>query len=197
MNYGRYRNVRNAAWQCLLDFEINSLPVRLKPITERCGIRVIADRHVHVLGPTDYGKALAIRDKWYIVIDDTRPMSDYRYTIAHELGHIFLGHITTEGCNDFALRYQCFDKKPPTETQADAFATRLLCPAIVLHMMNLTTPEAIMTACQVPLAIAAERAKRMAVLNERNKFLTHPLERKVYENFKKHTEQTNRNCYFC
>ena len=68
------------------------------------------------------------------------------------------------------------------------FASRLLAPACVLWALNARTPEEIAALCQISHQAAKFRAERMAILYERNRFLSSPLERKVYDQFKEFIE---------
>ena len=97
MLYGAYQSARDAAWQCLIDYKITALPVPLKPITEQAGIKVIADSSVHQLSPGERGRAEMIGHDWLIIVNDEDSPAARRYTIAHELGHIFLGHDVRKG----------------------------------------------------------------------------------------------------
>ena len=73
-----------------------------------------------------------------MIYDDTQSTEAARLTVAHELGHIFLGHELT--CAEYRAVNQ-FDKKAKSEKQADMFAHRLLCPACVLWGMELRAPK--------------------------------------------------------
>lgn len=180
MYYGIYKEIRDSAWKCLLDFEIDRIPVDVIKITHAAGIKVIKDSDIHDLTPTENAKTYYNGIKWYIIFNDQNPIEVSRFAIAHELGHIFLGHHIK------LIKYgehKEFDKKPKSEQQADAFALRLLCPACVLWSLNISTAEDIATCCKVPLNIAEQREKRMRELYKRNKFLTSPLEKEVYKQF--------------
>lgn len=183
MYYAIYKDIRDSAWKCLLDFKLDRLPIDILKITRAANIHVIRDSIVSDLLSGENGKAYYDGICWRIIYNDTAPVAERRFTIAHELGHIFLGH---------DLKYakyvgtQEFIGKHKSEQQADMFALRLLCPACVLHSLNLNTPTEIATACKVPLDMAALRAARMRELNKRNKFLTSPLEKEVYRNFEVH-----------
>lgn len=187
MLYGAYRNARNAAWQCLIDYEINSLPVPLKAITEKAVIKVIADSSVHLLSPGERGRAEMIGSDWLIIVNDEDSPAARRYTIAHELGHIVLGHDVRKGYTGHVRSYR-FVVMPQTESEADVFAARLPCPAVVLWSLDLHTAAEIAAACNVTMSCAHIRADRMAELYRRGKFLTSPLERRVYENFRGYIE---------
>ena len=179
LNYGIYKDVRNAAWKCLLDCKIDRLPVNLKKITEYLSIRVIKNSSVNLLSPSENGASILYANECFIIIDDENTLQRCRFTIAHELGHILLGHPTRDG-----YHARTIDKdRPEIEREADIFASRLLAPACVLWGLNLHTAEEIAKVCNISISAAIIRAERMDVLYKRNKFLISPLERKVYEQF--------------
>ena len=185
MFYAIYRSVRNNSWQCLLDFELTRLPIDLLQITRRAGIRVIRNSLVHDLLPGENGKAYFDGERWTILYDDQNPTELSRFTIAHELGHIFLGH---ELRHTKYAGVQEIVEKPVSEKHANAFATRLLCPACVLWGLELHTADEIASACRVDPEIAAARAKRMKELYKRNQFLKDPIEESVYEHFREYIQ---------
>ncbi len=165
----------------MIDHKISSLPVDVLKIARNSNVRVIKNSTVNVLLPNENGRSYYDGTYWYIIYNDLNPVEISRFTIAHELGHYFLGH---------ELKYVKYahtrkvDPNPKSEIQADRFAIRLLCPACVLRELNLQSPEEIARYCKVDLAVATQRAKRMKILYDRNKFLTNPLEQEVYDNFK-------------
>ncbi len=185
--YHYYKQARNAAWQCLIDTGINSLPVKVMKITKYFGIDVVRNSDVNLLTPSEYGCSMVNEQgKWVIVYEDSDSTGRIRFTIAHELGHILLGHELTAG---FGHYRRITTGKPINETQADEFAARILAPACVLWALNVSSAEDIAALCGVSRIAAQYRAKRMAVLKERNMFLTHPLEKKLYEAFLPWIEQ--------
>ena len=178
MNYKNYQKSRNATWEMLLDLEIKELPVKITDLCRRIGIPVkFAD-----LGAEEDGYSAIVNDKPIIVInslkrDNTARM---RFTVAHELGHIMLGHVGV---------YELVNREPSPsdneiEQQANIFASRLLAPACVLWGCNVQSPEEIMQLCDISHQAAQFRFNRMKVLYERQKFLISPLEKKVYKQFK-------------
>ncbi len=179
--YGRYKGVRDSAWQCLIDFNITELPVDLLRIAKEADIKVIKNSIVNEFTGCESGACILKGDKWYIVYDDECTIGRRRFTIAHELGHIFLGH---ELINGYHGRTIATDK-PQSEKEADMFAARLLTPACVIWGLGLHTAEEISKLCGVSLTSAQARAERMKILYQRQKFLTSSLERQVYEQFKK------------
>ncbi len=184
MYYGVYKTARDGAWQCLLDHRIGILPVPLNRIAGNAGIKLVKNSTVNLLSPNERGYAENVMGKWYIVFNDDDTVPAIRFTVAHELGHIFLGHALEKGYS----RSKRFIIKPQTESEADVFASRLLCPAVVLWGLNLHTADEIAAACNVSQAAARIRAERMKELYRRNMFLTSPLERAVYAQFREFIE---------
>lgn len=180
MYYGLYKNIRHSAWQCLIDFNIDRLPVDVLKIARAAGIRVIKNSSVNILQPDENGKSFFDGSVWIIIYNDENPTEISRYTVAHELGHIFLGH---DLCLGHYPQAKEVSKKSKTEQQADMFAQRLLCPACVIWGLQLHTSEDIARFCRVEKDVADIRAKRMKALYERSKFLTDPSERLLYANF--------------
>ncbi len=201
MYYAIYKNIRNSTWQCLLDFQINSLPVDVLKIATMAGVHVIKNSLIRDLRPGEYGKAYFNGQKWIVIYDDTKPTVVSRFTLAHELGHIFLGHHLAY------IKYaeiRQFHKIPKSEQQADTFAQRLLCPACILWGLNLHTPTEISQYCRVSTDVANIRAKRMESLYQKNKFLTNKLEQELYQNFlpylknqKGESHENSRSIYPC
>lgn len=98
-----------------------------------------------------------------------------RYSIMHELGHYLLGHS---------------DYSEENEYQAERFAIDVLAPACVLWGLNLHSAEDIARVCNISITSARIRADRMEVLYKRNMFLSHPLERQVFNQFKNFISQS-------
>lgn len=191
--YGIYKDVRDAAWQCLLDFEITALPVDLLKIANEAQIKVLKNSEVNILSGGESGICLLDGNAWYLVYDDESNIGRRRFTIAHELGHIFLGHSLLKGYHGRTFNTE----KPQVERDADMFAARLLAPACVLWGLDIHDAQDIARVCNISKAAAKARAERMAVLYQRQKFLVHPLERKVYAQFGNYIEQKKYPFHYC
>ena len=175
MDYPKYRRARELAWEILLREGVVSLPVRTSTLCRQLGI--------HLAYGTPHegsdGYSIVCQENMYIVIRDDLRIERARFTVAHELGHVLLGHVG---------RYGLVNREPsptdnPIEKEANVFASRLLAPACVLWGCGASTAEEISTLCGISLQSAQIRAERMAALRERGRFLASPLERKVYEQF--------------
>ena len=190
--YGIYKNVRDAALQCLVDYGIAALPVDLSKIIGAAGIKILKNTDVCLLAGDESGACFYDynNQEWFLVYDDEVTVGRRRVAIAHELGHIFLGHelIASESGYTFNSHYR------EAEEQADDFMRRLLAPVCVLYGLNLHTAADIAKVCGMSVAESKKHAERMKELHKQQEFLTTPLEKKVYEQFKPFIEQNkNRN----
>ncbi len=182
--YGRYQKARNAAWRIILDFNINSLPVDILGLINQLDITVLLNSDVNMLEPLEMAISIFAEGKCYIIYDDTLPYEVVRFTLAHELGHIVLGHNLIESIDERILISELI---PKAEREADTFASRLLAPACVLGGLGIKNYEDIARLCEISLPAAKVRAKRMEELYKRNKFLTSLQEKKVYAQFEEFT----------
>lgn len=178
-SYRQYQSARDAAWRALIDFQVCELPISLSKICNALNITILDNKHTHALLPNENGIAILQNEKWYIIFDETDIYGKQRFTVAHELGHILMGHTVKNG---YYTRHENISK-PADETKANIFASRLLAPACVLWGINARTAEQISEVCRISHAAAAIRAERMEVLRKRGKFLTSPLEQQVYKQF--------------
>lgn len=85
-------------------------------------------------------------------------------------------------------RYDLVCREPdpgdnPIEQAANVFASRLLAPACVLWGCGVQSAEDIEQLCDISRAAAEFRWTRMQELYRRQRFLTSPLERLVYDQF--------------
>lgn len=176
MNYGCYKNARNGAWQCLIDYKINSFPVKVSQIVRQAGIVLLKNSAVNLLSENESGTTLLQRGKLYIIYDDEQSPQRCRFTVAHELGHIFLGHMFNSNGNGFLT-------EDDAEHSANVFARDLLAPACVLHELQILSAVEISQLCNISFEAATYRAKRMQDLEKRNAFYMHPLEQKVIKQF--------------
>lgn len=183
--YGVYKKARNASWQALIDNKVESLPVDIVQIIRNNGIRLLKNSQTNELRSGEAGISIFDGTQWSIVYDDLLPIGRKRFTVAHELGHIVLGHPLIAG---FHAR-TTGGSLPQTESEANIFASRFLAPACVLWGLNIHTSADISRICEISKEAAEIRAKRMDELYKRNMFLTSPLERRVYNQFKDFIEQ--------
>lgn len=190
MNYRDYQNTRDAAWKILLDSGIDCLPVDLNPICKILGVRtssysanraLIQRRNLSKIVAQSDGLSFFAGDIPIALYNSACRPERIRFTVAHELGHIVLGHISPGSIT--TVNREPNPQDDPKETAANQFAARLLAPACVLWGLGLHTADEIAQICCISKRAAELRAKRMNVLYSRNKFLTSPLERRLYRQF--------------
>lgn len=139
----------------------------------------------------DSGEIIMYQNQIYILVDKYAIPARQRYTVMHELGHFLLGHLGNEVLS--RSEHEC---KPSEEQAADKFAIDMLAPACVLWGLHLHTPEEIAQVCNISMQAAIFRAERMKLLYDRNKFLSHPLERQVFAQFSTFIKSQQKNNYF-
>lgn len=185
MNYSDYKASRDLSWRVLINENIRELPVMVGQLCRKIGIQV---RYYTPEDDND-GFSTIINGKAWIFVSDQVSQERQRFTAAHELGHILLGHVG---------HYELVNREPsqkdnPIEQAANVFASRLLAPACVLWSLNARTADEISELCQISRQAAAFRAERMAVLYERGKFLASPLEQTVYKQFSEYIKRRKSN----
>lgn len=182
MDYGIYKKSRNASWQCLIDCGITELPVKPVQIAMHYGVSCAYSNTIQCDGKIGYKDG-----KIFIVVRKDQLQTRQRYTIIHELGHYLLGHL-----GDTPLSRSRDSVRPEEEYAANRFAADVLMPASVLWALDIHAAEDIARLCNVSPPAARSRAERMAVLYQRNKFLLHPLEHQVFQQFHRFIEQYNK-----
>lgn len=180
MDYGKYKNARNASWQCIIDYNINTLPVTVTDIIKKSSnIKLLRNSEINILKDNNNSGMTIYKNKiFYIIYKDNEPSQRCRFTIAHELGHIFLGHLFVN-----TPQYRTFAIRDDNESAANVFARDLLAPACVLHELQAYSPYDIAKLCNMSLEASNYRAKRIKELEDRNAWYFHPLEKQVYKQF--------------
>lgn len=190
MSYRDYQNVRDASWKILLDCGIDRLPVDISAVCRRLDVNVLSYdegaeliEHAHLYRTVRRASGLVFyfKNDPVILFDEMKEFPEIMFTVAHELGHLILGHVTPTGTT--RDRWGSEWRVEPEEKAADRFAVRLLAPSCVLWGLDVHTTEEIMALCRITEPAAECRARRMATLYKRQKFLTSPLERAVYRQF--------------
>lgn len=191
MLYSNYKTARDKAWKILIDCKVDKLPVSTAALCEHYGW-VLADYQegkaaIDLLGLSSLTERTdgfcAVTDHFtYIFYSSGLPVGRQRFTVAHEIGHLALGHVGRGRVT--TINREPNPKDSQEETQANQFAARLLAPACVLHELGAVTPEAIQQVCGLSRQAAEFRARRMQELERRNRYYTSPLERQVVEQFR-------------
>lgn len=177
MNYQDYKDARDASWRILIDCKVTELPVRISGVCRALGVSV--RRYTPAERDNNDGMSTVVGGAPTIMVSSLTIPARQRFTCAHELGHIILGHV---GRYDLV----CREPEPgdnPIEQAANVFASRLLAPACVLWGCGVQSAEDIERLCDISRAAADFRWDRMQELYRRKRFLTSPLEQLVYDQF--------------
>lgn len=183
MDYGIYKKARNASWQCFIDCSLSELPIKPVQIAAHYGIHCKKTDKSLLRGAS--GEIENLNGEIFISFDAQESRQRQRYTIMHELGHYLLGHLGDKPLSRHESEC-CIEEEQAT----DKFAIDMLAPACVIWGLDLHTAEEIAEVCCISIQAAEYRAERMELLYRRNKFLSHPYERKVFNQFQ---EFLNRN----
>ena len=128
MNQIRNKDIPLLARACLEEYGATSFPVNLLHIADGMGVKVIKDSDVHELRPGMQGVTYYNYEtgKSYIIYDDSLSLEERRFTVAHEIGHVYMKH--WEEHDRFKAYIEEQERKHGlrVEKQADLFARHLL-----------------------------------------------------------------------
>ena len=178
MDCKKYQKSRNMSWEILLKGNVRELPVNIVELCRKLGIAV---KYYDKLEQGNDGKCTVINKQPIILVRQECNRQRKRFTVAHELGHILLGHVR---------KYELVNREispndNPIEQEANVFASRLLAPACVLWGLKVQSADEISQLCDISPTAAEYRWQRLQELYKRNKFLVAPLEREVFNQFQK------------
>lgn len=139
----RYDYARTKAIDILIDYGTNSLPISVKKISNNLPFKILFDTYSHLMRnkglsyaevcsayKSEEGAAI-LRDGEYCIIynDIDRSSQRIRFTLAHELGHIILGHLEFDAC----LCRLSDHEYDVLEKEANQFASQLLSPEPLIY----------------------------------------------------------------
>ena len=187
----RYRRSRiSSAWRVLLEADIDTFPVPVKRVADYMDIPVLlysqGEDILHELGlyraaMSSDGIALPLADGHIVMYDDSIKTSRARATIAHELGHIMMGHTEPGVATASKSMPRPGDDYLPLEYEANLWGEQLIAPTGVLLAAGITTRDAIEEVCQVNRRASDFIMER---LSERPGYVpTHPDEIEVVRRF--------------
>lgn len=186
-SYHIYKQTRDAAWRFLIDNNITSLPLSFSDICRANNIKLLRYIGNDYFADDERGITFIKDGQYNIIVNGADSLQVQRYTMGHELGHIFLGHLQN-GQMHTRISGTRSDPKAPMEYQAERFAMGILAPACVLWGLDLHSPKDIAKVCYISIEDARYRADRMRDLYKRDVFLASELEKRVFEQFKSFVE---------
>ena len=173
----QYKNVRNLAWKFLLEFKIKELPLNLEMIADVMNVKLVCYERLKEIGAfkhevetlTAFTAQNTSSLAFGIFYDNSLPICIQRFSIAHEIAHVYLKH---KNINDTII-----------EKEANMFAARILMPICVLHELRIRTANEICKICNVSIEAANFRFKRLKMLENRNKFYSNNDENLIKQQF--------------
>lgn len=182
MNPVRYAHSARMAHQLLNELSIKIFPLDLESICQKKGWKLmpLTLLSFHMKIPpgklkkaylrSDEGGVICANGQYAIIYNDSKSRYRYRFTIAHEIGHICLGHYSEDGS---ALWHEWLPDDPAylaMELEANHFAVNLLAPLEAVDYFETFTPELIRRKFNVSLETATYRLEaynRWKVYNPR------------------------------
>jgi Zn-dependent peptidase ImmA (M78 family)/RNA polymerase subunit RPABC4/transcription elongation factor Spt4 len=191
----RYSNTTNKALSFLLEYKLSDLPITTEAIFQiiqdlQCSVRTFSF-HANKLScdVQDICEASGSIDgyslydentgKYKIAYNDTVfPYERIRFTLMHEIGHIYLNHfkdfeqtrLCRGGLNDNDL--DILDK------EANYFASKVLAPEVILLRIRCEDPNSIRERCAISLKAAEYKATAVERYGNGSNFFS-KLEQKV------------------
>ncbi|MFR1015560.1 ImmA/IrrE family metallo-endopeptidase [Veillonella sp.] len=150
MNQPDYNHATKTAWRLLKDLQICSVPIDLRSIYMDLGIQLESFTEAESSPFATFIQKLRLKQidglcykdgKRYIVFyEDKAQVNRIPFTLAHELGHILLGHHENSP-NGFLPRFANTSSRDYREREADMFAGELIRSRPLLYLTNLTNPH--------------------------------------------------------
>ncbi len=147
--YSDYKKARDTAWEIIFKYNVDRLPVAMKKLCKDMNLlcysyedgKELIDRYKLQPFTINDGFSKIIKNRYLIFYNETiQPHARKRFTVAHEIGHIVLGHLAQDStaCRSGVSLWNRTGEEPnPIEASANVFAGRLLAPACVLHALDI------------------------------------------------------------
>ena len=124
-----YSYAKQMARKVIKTYDLREVPINLRKIFEGLNLEYM---EINDSEDIDGGILEVDGEPKIAVVNKAKPIARQRFTLAHELGHIFLCHKDRDVYDSEETRdreEQEFSQgKPPKESEADAFAAELLIP---------------------------------------------------------------------
>ncbi|RGD75641.1 ImmA/IrrE family metallo-endopeptidase [Anaerofustis stercorihominis] len=189
MTKEEYKNIRDLAWYILRETKVKKLPVNIVEVCAKLDVKVRSYDNDHNFAKNyKNGFSIILKNGDKVIFYNKAIKNKYRnrFTIAHELGHIMLGHNINNSDKEYKIM----------ETEANMFAIRILSPLCVLHEIKLDSAKELAEICRLSKQASNIRFKNFEKAEMENKFYMDPKEIKLvmqFKNFiKKYKKQRNK-----
>lgn len=161
----RYEKISEQAYSLLRACDIREYPINFRELTSARTTRALniefetyesferySPNARRIFGSKDGAAAYLPGEGFYIVFYNSaaEPQGRINWTIAHEIGHILMGHYT-HGETD----------EPDAEREADHFAKLLLCHPLLLEKCGIRDKDGIQQLCGISGVAAANREREL------------------------------------
>lgn len=196
----RFAQITKRAYELLAELDIGEFPVDPIKIIEHfpswhlqgwmeLRANTNSDDPLNIEKEKAEAKTVKLRDsdKYLIVYDDrTENSQRIRWTLAHEIGHIVLGHLVEFDATALNRRGLSIEDYGVLEVEAHWFAAELLAPKTIISRFNFhDTPKGISLVCDISKAASERRLKQIKQIN----YGYYASENKILRNFYKHLSQ--------
>ncbi len=186
------KDITLKGWRLIVDERIDALPVDPFEIAAAHGVKVLTysdycgvmglSRNELVAKHGRDGFTLVIDRRHLIFHDENNNSSRIRWTVMHELSHVFLGHFEPGAAHPARGEGAGGGKSKP-EAAADELTARILSPMIVLHLCCVASLDELQKLTGLSREASLYRWKRLCHLRRIKKFLRHELELEVARQF--------------
>lgn len=132
----RYKYAETSARRLLDDLKMTSPPIKLYPIAEKIGLRIVP----YDAFPDSVSALLLKNDSGTIIgVNSNQSTNRQRFSIAHEIGHYILAHYKRDAYLDMAtdiaegVPLDHSGIKDAEEKEANCFASELLMPTNMIR----------------------------------------------------------------
>jgi len=184
-------NGRLTAWEIIKKEGFSKLPIDPLSIIKNKNIRLLTfdqfsklSGHsladiIHEYDPDGFTAFDRHTDQFMICYNNNVHERRQRWTLMHELSHIYLNHINSKQ----PVLKRSSAEKSHLDILADNLTARLLCPTVILHMCCVSSAEEIEELCQISKQAAQIRWEHLQIVRKHNRFLNIPAEREIIAQF--------------
>jgi len=167
--------IKIIALKNLYDCKIHGFPINIKFIIYSLGYKFISIQELMKKGLLNQSDILNIKDLGIVCLDnegkprmcysDKSSKSEIRWILAHELGHVVLGHIIKD--ENGYIKFKDGNKKV-FEEEAELFARYILAPELLLLTFGANTPKKIVNSFNIPAKNAMKIFSDIKIKNYTN-----------------------------
>lgn len=127
----RYEEIKKATVDFFSKYHIDCTPISGFEIVMKMGVKLIpysaysSSGQNLMLKLSEDGFSIKKSGYWYIYYNDSMPYDRINFTIMHEIGHIYLGHL---------------EESDIANAEANFFAKFALAPPVLIHKFGLDSP---------------------------------------------------------